>query len=283
MPTSGTLHASCLGSSPTLRNARGRRTTRRLGGEREGGEEKRESIAEKGVLISTVRNLIARSRDRLAKGIAPFGRPTTTRKTPKKEMVHLGPPKKQLIGDKIRRRPTFIDTRLSTKPPTTETHRPILLKTRKTAHKKTRPDIDGLITRRRRKRRSRDGQTHENILLRNERGGRVETSTRHAGDEENLLAKNRHKTPFTRHGGAQVRVYEYSGTTDYDYVVLSEFSETPVSSLALSNTEIPSDATAAHMVQCVISGELPHSHNIIYIPSEGLPALLMAALEAVGV
>lgn len=72
----------------------------------------------------------------------------------------------------------------------------------------------------------------------------METSTRHAGDEENLLAKNRHKTPFTRHGGAQVRVYEYSGTTDYDYVVLSEFSETPVSSLALSNTEIPSDATA---------------------------------------
>jgi hypothetical protein len=65
-----------------------------------GGEEKRESIAEKGVLIRTVRNLIARSRDRLAKGIAPFGRPTTTRKTPKKEMVHLGPPKKQLIGDK---------------------------------------------------------------------------------------------------------------------------------------------------------------------------------------
>ncbi|KAJ7025441.1 hypothetical protein C8F04DRAFT_1191445 [Mycena alexandri] len=33
-------------------------------------EEKRESIAEKGVLISAVRNLITRSRDRLAKGIA---------------------------------------------------------------------------------------------------------------------------------------------------------------------------------------------------------------------
>ncbi|KAJ7033636.1 hypothetical protein C8F04DRAFT_1179783 [Mycena alexandri] len=66
-----------------------------------GGEEKRESIAEKGVLIRTVRNLIARSRDRLAKGIAPFGRPTTTRKTPKKEMVHLGPPKNSLSGIKV--------------------------------------------------------------------------------------------------------------------------------------------------------------------------------------
>ncbi|KAJ7017560.1 hypothetical protein C8F04DRAFT_1200304 [Mycena alexandri] len=67
----------------------------------ERGEEKRESIAKKGVLIRTVRNLITRSRDQFAKEIAPFGHPTTTQKTPKKEMVHLGPPKNSLSGIKV--------------------------------------------------------------------------------------------------------------------------------------------------------------------------------------